>query len=172
MQDIILDEKRGKILSVLLNKYIQHGRKLDQYEINNIKDIPCTKVIKQIFGVSTINDIWDEIERKTGTKLINIDDSQEIYTTNEKLIKDSKKIIGLEYVVKLRGFQYPNIANELGIYKQTINSWITERSKIPEKYLSILSKRFNVNEEILQKELSNKDKVFLLRAEIKRLESL
>lgn len=65
------------------------------------------------------------------------------------------KIIGLEYICLLSNTKYVEIAEMLGISKQTVNSWVSGRRKIPEKHLETLSEKFNkVPIEYFQKELT------------------
>ncbi|MBC2579962.1 helix-turn-helix domain-containing protein [Clostridium sp. DJ247] len=70
-------------------------------------------------------------------------------------------MIGLEYVLHLYKVQHSDLAEELGIAKQNINRWIKGTRKIPEKYLPVLSERFNIPAEMLQKELQEKDQVII-----------
>jgi len=63
-------------------------------------------------------------------------------------------MIGFEYICKLQGIQYKQIAEMLDISKQTVNSWTSGARKIPKKYLPTLSQRFKIPEIYLQKELS------------------
>lgn len=75
-------------------------------------------------------------------------------------------MIGFEYICKLFDIQYKDVAEKLKISKQTVNSWTSGRRKIPQKYLPILSKRFNIPEEYLQKKLENIDKMKIQRIKL------
>ncbi len=83
-------------------------------------------------------------------------------------------MIGFEYICKLFNVQYKHVAEELGITKQTVNSWTSGRRKIPKKYLPILSKKFNISEKYFQKELNEIDKMEIqnikLKSELKNSE--
>lgn len=68
-------------------------------------------------------------------------------------------MIGFEYVCNLFNEKYINIAIELGIAKQTISSWTSGKRKIPKKYISILSEKFNIPKEYFQKEINDLDKI-------------
>mgnify|MGYP000906027719 CR=1 FL=1 len=68
-------------------------------------------------------------------------------------------MIGFEYICNLFNKKYINIAKELGITRQTINSWTSGKRKIPKKYIPILSEKFNVPQEYFQKRLNDLDKI-------------
>lgn len=70
-------------------------------------------------------------------------------------------MIGFEYICRLFGVQYKDIADELGISKQTINSWTSRRRKIPKKHILSLSKRFNIPENYFQKEIDRTDELMI-----------
>lgn len=77
------------------------------------------------------------------------------------------KIIGLEYILKINNIQYQDIANELGIDKQNITFWITEKRQITKKYIPILSKRFKISEIYFQKTVNDFDKLIIQQAMLK-----
>lgn len=68
-------------------------------------------------------------------------------------------MIGLEYICKLFDVQFKDLADNLGISKQTVNSWTSKRRPIPKKYLPILSRKFNIPEKYFQKELNEVDEL-------------
>jgi len=68
-------------------------------------------------------------------------------------------MIGFEYICNLFNKKYINIAIELCIAKQTINSWTSGKRKIPKKYIPILSEKFNIPKEYFQKEINDLDKI-------------
>lgn len=75
-------------------------------------------------------------------------------------------MIGLEYICNLYNIQYKEIAEMLGISKQTINSWVTGRRKIPRKYLPSISKKFDISEEYFQKEINDVDKLIIQKLKL------
>ena len=76
-------------------------------------------------------------------------------------------MIGFEYICNLFNKKYINIAKELGITRQTINSWTSGRRKIPKKYIPILSEKFdNIPEEYFQKEIADIDKIKIQRIKL------
>lgn len=76
-------------------------------------------------------------------------------------------MIGFEYICNLFNKKYINIAKELGITRQTINSWTSGKSKIPKKYIPILSEKFdNIPEEYFQKEIADIDKIKIQRIKL------
>lgn len=77
------------------------------------------------------------------------------------------RIIGLEYICQLYNVQYKQVAESLGISKQSINSWISGARKIPEKHLVKLSEMFDVSQEYFQKELLEEEKIKIQTYKIK-----
>lgn len=67
-------------------------------------------------------------------------------------------MIGLEYIAKEFRKEYKEVANDLGVSKQTIQDWLKERRKIPVKRLNQLSINFGLPEEYFQKELTGIEK--------------
>ncbi|MEK4646798.1 helix-turn-helix transcriptional regulator [Exiguobacterium sp. FSL W8-0210] len=68
-------------------------------------------------------------------------------------------MIGLEYIVREFRKEYKEVANDLGVSKQTIQDWLKERRKIPAKRLNQLSIMFKLPEEYFQqKELTSIEK--------------
>lgn len=59
-------------------------------------------------------------------------------------------MIGFEYICNLFNVQYKDVAEELGITKQTVNSWTSGRRPIPKKYLPILSKNLELMKSIFK----------------------
>ena len=84
-------------------------------------------------------------------------------------IYGDNKIIGFEYICNLYNIKYIEIAEELGISKQTINSWVSGIRRIPDKHLPKLSEKFKLSQEYFKKELSVEDKIAILENEIIRL---
>ncbi|MBP1889781.1 transcriptional regulator with XRE-family HTH domain [Clostridium moniliforme] len=70
-------------------------------------------------------------------------------------------MIGLEFVCKNMGIRYIDLAEQLGIGKQSITNWIMGRRNIPDKHLEKLSEILKVAPEWLQKELTEDNKVQL-----------
>ena len=75
-------------------------------------------------------------------------------------------MIGLEYILEIFNVQQKDIAEELGIKKQNINLWIKGKQKISQKYLPVLSKKFNIPVEYFQKELTELDKKFIEKKQL------
>lgn len=75
-------------------------------------------------------------------------------------------IIGFEYICNLYTVKYTEIADELDISKQTINSWVSGRRKIPNKHLETLAKKFEISQEYFQKELDDIDKLKIQKIKI------
>ncbi|QMT16246.1 helix-turn-helix transcriptional regulator [Planococcus maritimus] len=68
-------------------------------------------------------------------------------------------MIGLEYIVKEFHMGYREVAKQLGVSPQTIQDWLKERRKIPEKRLEQLSFIFKLPTEYFHKELNNTEKL-------------
>jgi len=76
-------------------------------------------------------------------------------------------MIGFEYICNLFNIQYKDVAKELELSKQTINSWTSGKRKIPKKYIPILSEKFdNIPEEYFQKEIADIDKIKIQRIKL------
>ncbi|MGX2959026.1 helix-turn-helix domain-containing protein [Peribacillus sp. JNUCC 23] len=63
-------------------------------------------------------------------------------------------MIGLEYIAKEFHFEYKEIAEKIGISPQTLQDWLKERRKIPQKRLEQLSSMFKLPESYFQKKLN------------------
>ena len=76
-------------------------------------------------------------------------------------------MIGLEYILALYNINHSKLAEELGIKRQNINQWTSGKSKIPKKYIPILSEKFdNIPEEYFQKEIADIDKIKIQRIKL------
>ena len=75
-------------------------------------------------------------------------------------------MIGLEYILEVYKIQQKDLAEELGIKKQNITMWIKGKQKISKKYLPILSEKFDIPIEYLQKELTELDKKFIEKKQL------
>lgn len=62
-------------------------------------------------------------------------------------------MIYLEYLLRKYHIQQQDLAKELGIKKQNINIWVTQKKPIPKKYLPVLAEKFHIPEENLQKKV-------------------
>ncbi|WFD09040.1 helix-turn-helix domain-containing protein [Tepidibacter hydrothermalis] len=70
-------------------------------------------------------------------------------------------MIGIKYICKEFHVQLKDIGEELGVSKQTVNSWVSGSRKIPDKHLNILSEIFELPKEYFQKKLNEEDKVII-----------
>ena len=70
-------------------------------------------------------------------------------------------MIGLEYILKLYNMSQAELADKLGIKKQNIYLWLSQRQAISKKHLPTLESIFKVPKEYFQKVLSDKDKATL-----------
>lgn len=68
-------------------------------------------------------------------------------------------MIGLEYICNLFNKQYKDVAEELGISPQAINSWIKGKRMIPKAQLPRLSKIFNIPEKYFRMKLTELHKL-------------
>lgn len=68
-------------------------------------------------------------------------------------------MIGLKYTCVISDIKLKEIGEELGVSKQTVNSWVSGSRKIPDIYLDELSQKFNLRKELLQKEINEIDKL-------------
>lgn len=81
-------------------------------------------------------------------------------------------MIGLEYILQITGKSHTELANNLGgIARQNINQWVKGKSKIPKKYLPILSKMFNIPEDIFQEDLNKENQIIILKIILDKLEN-
>lgn len=79
-------------------------------------------------------------------------------------------MIGLTYIRNLYNKSLQDIADELGLTKQTVHKWETKQKQIPKIRLEQLSEMFDLNQDYFNKELNNRDKIIILSNEIDRLE--
>lgn len=75
-------------------------------------------------------------------------------------------MIGLEYICKLFDVRFKDLAEELKISKQTVNSWTSKRRPIPKKYLPNLSEKFNLPEKYFQMEINDTDKLMIQKIKL------
>lgn len=68
-------------------------------------------------------------------------------------------MIGLEFIMNISKRNQREVADILGIKKQNIDAWISEKRKIPEKHLPKLVEIFKIPKEFYQKELTQIDKI-------------
>ena len=68
-------------------------------------------------------------------------------------------MIGLEFVLGLYNMQHVELAEKLGIKKQNINMWVKQKQNIPKKYLPILEELFQVDKDLLSRELTELEKL-------------
>lgn len=76
-------------------------------------------------------------------------------------------MIGLNFIMNLYNKKQQDLANELGIKRQNINSWLSNNRKIPKKYLPQLSEIFNLSEEYFQKEVNEVDQIEIQQKKIR-----
>ena len=83
-------------------------------------------------------------------------------------------MMGFKYICTIFNVRYKDIAEELGITKQTVNSWTSGRRPIPRKYISVLSEKFDIPKGYFQKEINHLDRLYIqkrkLSNEIKNIE--
>lgn len=65
---------------------------------------------------------------------------------------------GLEFILKERNIQNKELAEKLGINRQNINNWTSNKKKIPEKYFSQMKDILGISSEYFQKNLDTIDK--------------
>ncbi|MDK8182620.1 helix-turn-helix transcriptional regulator [Paenibacillus sp. UMB4589-SE434] len=71
-------------------------------------------------------------------------------------------MIGLQHIVEIFKMEYKEVAEKIGVSKQTFQDWIKERRRIPQQRLEQLSKLFGIKDtELFQKELSGSEKISL-----------
>ena len=68
-------------------------------------------------------------------------------------------LIGLEFVLGLYNMQHVELAEKLGIKKQNINMWVKQKQNIPKKYLPVLEELFQVDKDLLSRELTELEKL-------------
>ncbi|MBU8689502.1 helix-turn-helix domain-containing protein [Priestia megaterium] len=81
-------------------------------------------------------------------------------------------IIGLERLIKTFGFSINQIAQELGIGKQTVYDWLKGKRKIPKERIEQLSKipEFNhINKNLFQKEIDENTELEITLAHLNYL---
>ncbi|HAT4321942.1 TPA: helix-turn-helix transcriptional regulator [Clostridium perfringens] len=71
-------------------------------------------------------------------------------------------MIGLEYLCSLKNISYVELAEKLGVSKQTISNWVAGRRNINEKYDEQLKELFNFPIEWIKKDLNEVDKGVIL----------
>jgi transcriptional regulator with XRE-family HTH domain len=76
-------------------------------------------------------------------------------------------MIGLDFIMNLYDKRQKDLADELGIKRQNINSWLGGNRKIPKKYLPKLADIFvGIDEVYFQKELNELDKLKIQQAKL------
>lgn len=66
-------------------------------------------------------------------------------------------MIGLEYISKIFGLKFSDIARICGISRQSVNDWIKGRANIPQKHIKILSEHFKLPKVYFQKSLKKSE---------------
>ena len=77
-------------------------------------------------------------------------------------------LIGLEFVLGLYNMQHVELAEKLGIKKQNINMWVKQKQNIPKKYLPVLEELFQVNKDLLSRELTELEKLEIQKEKLKK----
>lgn len=67
-------------------------------------------------------------------------------------------MIGLEFIVGLKGMEFKQIANYLDISSQAVSDWVRGKRKIPDKRAAQLSAYFRIDKGLIVKELDEQDK--------------
>ncbi|MBE3650483.1 helix-turn-helix domain-containing protein [Paenibacillus polymyxa] len=67
--------------------------------------------------------------------------------------------IGLEYITKIFGGSYTDVAKRLNITPQTVSDWIRGKRKIPPTKIEDLAELFKLDKQLFQKELTEVDKI-------------
>ena len=68
-------------------------------------------------------------------------------------------MLGLEFIVRLKEMEFKDIAEMLEITPQTVSSWINGKRKIPKSRKNQLSQIFDVESELIDRELTEDDKL-------------
>jgi hypothetical protein len=77
--------------------------------------------------------------------------------------------IGLEFIIDFYNLEKSDFANEIGISKQQLNSWLKGARPIPTKWLDFLSNKFEIDRNILSKDLDTELKLELYRILLSKL---
>jgi len=91
--------------------------------------------------------------------------------TKVGMAKTRKNNLGLSYIRTIYGLSMQDLANVIGVSKQTINKWEKNITPISSKRLNQLYEIFKLDKDLFTKEITNDDKVLILENEIKRLKS-
>ncbi|WP_340032536.1 helix-turn-helix transcriptional regulator [Paenibacillus sp. FSL K6-1122] len=67
--------------------------------------------------------------------------------------------IGLEYITKIFGGSYTDVANRLQITPQTVSDWIRGKRKISSSKIDELATLFKLDKHLFQKELTEVEKI-------------
>lgn len=76
-------------------------------------------------------------------------------------------MIGLEYLCKLNRISYSELADKLGISRQTVNAWTSGRRNVSEKHYDKLKSIFKVSEDWFNKEINDTNELKLQRLVLK-----
>ena len=68
-------------------------------------------------------------------------------------------MIGLEIICYLKDIEYKVLANGMGITPQAINSWLSGARRIPQDRLKWISEQLQVEEDIIQKNFSDQNRI-------------
>jgi len=68
-------------------------------------------------------------------------------------MKEGKNLNGLKYLCFIREIKSNSLAKELGVSPGNFADWLSTRRPIPDKYLNLLSEKFNVSPEYLVSEV-------------------
>ncbi|WP_297419769.1 hypothetical protein [Clostridium sp.] len=80
-------------------------------------------------------------------------------------------MIGLEYILLINNVSYSELSKELGVTRANFYNWINRSRNIPEKYIIILSSKFNMPKEYFQEILNDDLKIKILLDEILNIKS-
>jgi len=75
-------------------------------------------------------------------------------------------MIGLIYIRKLYDMSMEDVAQKLGITKQTISKWEKQKIPISDKRLRQLSNLFNIPEKYFQGEISDLNKLYIQKIKL------
>jgi transcriptional regulator with XRE-family HTH domain len=70
---------------------------------------------------------------------------------------------GLEFIIDFFNVEKTVFAEELGVSKQQLNSWLKGQRPIPKKWLKVLSEKYQLDEEIFTKDLDHESQMDLYR---------
>jgi transcriptional regulator with XRE-family HTH domain len=78
-------------------------------------------------------------------------------------------MLGLKYIGQIKGLDLKDVSALIDVTPQSMNSWVHGKRKFPQERIKQMAEVLNVPEEYITKQITDKDKIEILKLEIERL---